>query len=139
MKRQFTMIEMVVVVVIIASLAAVATPMYFSYVKDSRISAAKLQIDMLKQAVNAYRMSTGKLPPAESGLDILVRNVNNDKSWKGPFIDGTAIPLDPWGNPYVYKVPGENADFEIISYGADGKTGGEGENADLGSTGTAQP
>ena len=90
--RSFTMIEMVVVIVIIATLAAVATPMYFNYVKSSRISAAKMQIGIFEQCIFDYRVHMRKLP---SSLEVLVKNSSGSKRWKGPYLKGGVIPKDP--------------------------------------------
>ncbi len=130
MKNQpFTMIEMVVVIVIIATLAAVATPMYFNYVKSSRVSAARMQIGIFEQCIFNYRLDLKKLPVE---LEELVVNRDANRRWKGPYLKGGAIPLDPWGNDYLYRKPGEHGEFDLLSYGADGQPGGEDENADIG-------
>ncbi len=131
----FTVIEMITVIVIIALLAAIVTPAYYNYVKKARINAAKAQIKMLEQAVFDFRLDTGKLPDASSGLEELNRNVSGNEKWDGPYLK-QAVPKDPWGNDYIYKCPGENTDFEIISYGSDGQPGGEKEKADISSAGT---
>ena len=131
----FTMIEMVVVIVFLATLAAVATPMYFNHVKNSRKSAAKLQIDMFEQAIFNYRLDVKKLPVS---LEDLVKNNSNVKKWKGPYLKGGIIPKDPWGNDYIYKKPGTHGEFDLISYGADGTEGGEDENADIGNWNTEE-
>ena len=131
-KKWFTMIEMVVVIVIIATLAAGATPLYFEYVKKSQVSAAKLQIGLIEQAIFNFRLDTGKLPDQSRGLENLITNLGNHKKWKGPYLKGGAIPPDPWGNEYVYKKPGDHGEFDLISYGADGQPGGSGEDADIG-------
>ncbi len=133
MKRHFTMIEMVVVVLLIALLAAVATPMYFSYLKDARVTAAQTQIELLSQAVMDYSIRMGSIPPQDPGLVLLVSNPTDNKRWR-PFLKGGVVPPDPWGNAYIYRVlPG--GEYEIISYGEDGKPGGEGYAADLSSAG----
>ena len=90
---------------------------------------------MLEQAVFDFRLDTGKLPDAASGLEELNRNVSGNDKWDGPYLK-QAVPKDPWGNDYIYKCPGENTEFEIISYGSDGQAGGEKENADISSAGT---
>ena len=133
--RYFTMLEMVVVIVIMAALAAIATPMYFSHVKNSRISAAKAQIAMFEQAIFSFRLDTKKL--LES-LEELVQNTRSLKRWKGPYLKGGVIPLDPWDNAYIYKKPGEHGEFDLISYGADGQPGGEDEDADIGNWNSAE-
>lgn len=125
----FTMIEMVVVVVIIATLAAIATPLYFNYVKSSRVGAAKMQIGMIEQGMFNYRVDMKKMPEK---LEDLIKNSRSDKRWKGPYLKGGAIPKDPWGNDYIFKKPGDHGEFDIISYGADGQPGGDDENADVG-------
>lgn len=108
----FTMIEMVVVIVIIATLAAVATPMYFNYVKSSRAGAAKMQIGIFEQCIFDYRVHMKKLP---ASLEDLVKNNSGSKRWKGPYLKGGVIPQDPWGNDYIYKKPGDHGEFDIIS------------------------
>lgn len=128
-KKQFTLIEMVVVIVIIAVLAGIATPIYFNHVKTARTNAAKMQVEILDQAVTTYRIDMKKLPDS---LEDLVKNSTGSKKWKGPYIKGGVIPLDPWDNEYVFKKPGEHGDFDIFSYGSDGSEGGEDEAADVG-------
>ncbi len=128
-RKNFTLIEMVVVIVIIAILAGIATPLYFNHVKTARINAAKMQIEIFDQAVTTYRIDMKKMPDS---LEDLVKNPSGGKKWKGPYIKGGLIPLDPWDNDYVFKKPGDHGDFDIISYGADGMPGGEDENADIG-------
>ena len=128
-RRMFTLVEMVVVIVIIATLAAVATPMYFNYVKSSRAGAAKMQIGSFEQCIFDYRVHMKTLP---ASLEDLVKNNSGSKRWKGPYLKGGVIPQDPWGNDYVYKKPGDHGEFDIISYGADGQPGGEDEDADIG-------
>lgn len=129
MKRHFTMIEMVVVVLLIALLSAIAMPMYFSYLKDARVTAAQTQIEMLEQAILDYSMRMGSIPAQDGGLELLVTNPANDKRWR-PFLKGGVVPLDPWGNKYVYQIL-PDGEFELISYGEDGKVGGEGYAADI--------
>ena len=127
----FTMIEMVVVVLLIALLAAIATPMYFNYLKDARITTARTQIDLLSQAVLDYSIKMGSVPPQDPGLILLISNPSNDPRWR-PFLKGNSIPKDPWGRDYVYRVL-DDGNYEILSYGEDGKAGGEGDAADLSS------
>lgn len=128
-RKCFTMIEMVVVIVIIATLAAIATPLYFNHVKSSRVSAAKMQIGIFEQCIFNYRVDLKKLPDS---LDDLVKNNSSGKRWKGPYLKGGVIPKDPWGNDYLYKKPGEHGEFDLMSHGADRQPGGEDEDADIG-------
>ena len=132
-RHQFTLIEVVIVIVILVTLASIATPMYMNYVRQSKIGAAKSQVKLLVDAINGYKLENGNYPEGENGLQALVENVEDKETWQGPYLQGS-LPKDPWGNDYVYNCPGEeNRPFEIISYGADGEPGGEGENADINS------
>jgi general secretion pathway protein G len=126
----FTLIELLVVVVIIGLLAGFVAPRYFSQVGKSEVSVAKAQIDALEKALDTYRLDTGHYPSTELGLNALVQKPASEPKWSGPYLRKD-IPLDPWGKPYVYKVPGEKGDFDLLSYGKDGQPGGSGENADL--------
>ncbi len=129
-KRFFTLTELVVVIVILAILASVATPIYFRYVADARVSKAKTQIKMLDQALEMFKIDTGKYPETSDGLRALMENIHQEDKWKGPYLK-PAVPKDPWGNDYVYVSPGEHGDYDLSSYGADGQPGGEGENGDI--------
>ena len=128
--RGFTLIELLVVVVIIGLLAGFVAPRYFSQVGKSEVSVAKAQIDALEKALDTYRLDTGHYPSSELGLVALVQKPPSEPKWSGPYLRKD-VPLDPWGRPYVYKVPGEKGDFDLLSYGKDGQPGGTGENADL--------
>ena len=131
-RHSFTLIEVVIVIVILVTLASIATPMYMNYVKNANIGAAKSQIKLLVDAVNGYKLAYKNSPEGENGLQALVENIEDKENWQ-PSLQGS-LPKDPWGNDYIYKCPGEeNRPFEIISYGADGEPGGEDENADINS------
>ena len=129
-KRGFTLIELLVVVLIIGILAGFVAPRYFSQVGKSEINVARAQLDALAKALDQYRIDTGHYPSAELGLEALVTRPTNEPKWNGPYLR-KAVPLDPWGKPYVYRIPGEKADFDLISLGKDGQPGGSGENADI--------
>lgn len=126
-RRGFTLVEIMVVVVILVMLASIATPLVMRHLKTSRIATAKTQIAMLTQALNDYKLDTGDYPEE---LDALIENVENDSKWDGPYIT-PAVPLDPWGNDYVYVKPGDYGEFDLLSYGKDGRSGGEDEDADI--------
>jgi general secretion pathway protein G len=128
--RGFTLIELLVVVVIIGLLAGFVAPRYFSQVGKSEVSVAKAQIDALEKALDTYRLDIGHYPSSELGLAALVQKPAAEPKWSGPYLRKD-VPLDPWGKPYLYKVPGEKGDFDLLSYGKDGQPGGSGENADL--------
>ncbi len=129
-RHSFTLIEIVVVIVILVTLASVATPLYLNYVKRANIGAAKTQMKLLEDALTGYRLDIGSYPDGNAGLQALVENQDNNEKWNGPYIK-PAVPKDPWGNAYVYTCPGEHGDYDLTSYGADGQPGGEGDNADI--------
>jgi general secretion pathway protein G len=126
----FTLLELLVVIVIIGLLAGYVAPQYFGQVGKSEITTAKAQIDALEKALDQYRLDTGRYPSAETGLNALVQRPPNEPKWNGPYLK-KAVPLDPWGKPYIYKNPGERGDFDLISYGKDGQPGGAGEGIDI--------
>ena len=127
-RMPFTLIEVVVVIVILVTLAGIATPVYMNYVKQGRIGTAKMQLKLLAQELDNYKIRVGQYPSELRGL---VENLDGHEKWDGPYMK--KIPLDPWGNEYVYVVPGEhNTDtYDLSSLGADGQTDGDGENADI--------
>jgi general secretion pathway protein G len=126
----FTLLELLVVVVIIGLLAGFVAPRYFGQVGKSEVNVAKAQLDALEKALDQYRLDTGRYPSAELGLKALVERPPTESKWNGPYLR-KAIPLDPWGKPYLYRIPGEKSEFDLISYGKDGQPGGSGENADI--------
>jgi len=129
-RKGFTLLELLVVIVIIGLLAGYVAPRYFSQVGKSEIQVAKAQIESLEKALDQFRLDTRRYPTAEEGLEVLVSRPANVQGWSGPYLK-KAVPNDPWGRPYVYRVPGEKHEFEIASYGRDGKAGGSGEDADI--------
>jgi general secretion pathway protein G len=130
--RGFTLLELLVVMVIIGLLAGFVAPRYFAQVGKSQVKAARAQIDALDKALDQYRIDVGHLPTTEQGLAALNTAPQGEQNWAGPYLK-KEVPPDPWGNPYVYVEPGtHNNDFDLMSYGKDGRPGGTGENADLG-------
>ncbi|MBE6369866.1 MAG: type II secretion system protein GspG [Lentisphaerae bacterium] len=129
-RRNFTLTELMVVIVILVMLASFAAPMVFKHIKNARISTAKTQLKLLEQALNDYKLDTGKYPDGDEGLQALMENVSDNEKWDGPYIK-PAVPKDPWGNDYNYVCPGEHGEYDLYSFGADGAEGGEGENADI--------
>lgn len=128
--KGFTLLELLVVMVIIGLLVGYVGPRYFSQIGKSEIKAARAQIDGFEKALEQYRIDTGKFPSNEQGLNALVVRPAGEPRWQGPYLK-KAPPPDPWGNSYVYRTPGANGDFEILSLGKDGAPGGEGEAADI--------
>ena len=129
--KGFTLLELLVVIVIIGLLAGYVAPRYFSQVGKSEIQVAKAQVESLEKALDQYRLDMRRYPSAEEGLAALVAKPANAPAWSGPYLK-KALPVDPWGRPYVYRTPGQKGEFEVISYGRDGKPGGTGEDADIG-------
>ena len=128
--RGFTLLELLVVVAIIGLLVGYVAPRYFGQIGKSEVATAKAQIDALDKALDQYRLDTGRYPGTDLGLNALVQRPQDEPKWNGPYLK-KAVPLDPWGKPYLYRAPGEKADFDIVSLGKDGQPGGTGENADL--------
>ena len=131
----FTLIEMLVVLVIIGLLAGLVGPKLFGKVDASKVQTAQTQVKMLKGALESMRLDLGRFPTTEEGLALLNAAPKDDKTrsrWRGPYLDDD-VPMDPWGTSYQYSVPGSNGQpFALYSFGADGKPGGEGTDADVG-------
>ncbi len=126
----FTLLELLVVIVIIGLLAGYVAPRYFSQVGKSEVKVAQAQIDAFGKALDQYRLDTGHYPSTEQGLAALTVRPSNEAKWDGPYLKKTA-PDDPWGKPYIYRIPGEHGEYDLYSYGKDGQPGGSGENADI--------
>jgi general secretion pathway protein G len=126
----FTLLELLVVMVIIGLLSGYVGPKYFSQIGKSEIKTARAQADALGKALDQFRLDTGHYPGTDSGLDALVARPVNEPGWDGPYLT-KGLPPDPWGNPYLYKYPGEHGEYDLVSYGNDGKPGGEGAAADI--------
>ena len=119
-QRGFTLLELLVVIVIIGLLAGYVAPRYFSQVGKSEIQVARAQIDAFDKALDQYRLDKRRYPTSEEGLEAIRPYLRKE------------LPADPWGRPYVYRTPGQKGEFEIVSYGRDGKAGGSGDDADIG-------
>lgn len=128
----FTLTELLIVLVIVGLLAALVGPTLYQRINPAKQSVARAQIENFMTALDSYFLDNGNFPAPQQGLNALRTRPESAAKWNGPYLK-KEIPADPWGNPYVYRSPGRNGGYEIISYGADGKEGGEGEHADINS------
>ena len=126
--RGFTLVELLVVLAILALLAGIVGPKVLGQLGGAKSKTAAVQIADLEKTLELFKLDVGRYPTAEEGLDALVKKPANAAAWSGPYLKG-GVPLDPWSHPYVYK-PGPGGTVDIMSLGADGTAGGEGENAD---------
>jgi len=128
----FTMMELLIVLVIVGLLAALVGPSLYKRVNPAKASVAKAQIQNFSGALDAYFVDVGDFPSDAEGLAALRVKPAGAEGWQGPYLK-KEVPLDPWSRPYVYKSPGRNGGYEIVSHGKDGAQGGEGDNADINS------
>lgn len=134
-QQGFTLLELLVVLVIIGLLGSLVGPKLFGKADAAKIQTAQTQTKMFKGALETMRLDIGRFPTPAEGLALLNEQPKDERiasRWKGPYLD-EQLPVDPWGNPYQYGVPGANGQpVAIYSFGADGKRGGEGNDADIG-------
>ena len=131
--RGFTLIELLIVMVILGLLASLVGPRLFGQLDASKVKAARTQIEMVGAALDTYRLDMSRYPSTQEGLAALSEkpaDAADAAKWRGPYLK-KRVDKDPWGNSYVYKAPGEKADYELSSLGADGKEGGSGDAADI--------
>lgn len=126
----FTLLELLVVLVILGLLVGYVAPRYFGQIGKSETKVARAQLDSLEKALDTYRLDLGHYPTTEQGLAVLMTAPGNEPKWQGPYLK-KAVPNDPWGRPYLYKAPGEHGEYDLLSYGKDGKQGGTAEDADV--------
>jgi general secretion pathway protein G len=131
-QKGFTLIELLVVLVILGLIVAFAAPQVIKYVGGAKSDAAKIQVERLSSVLDLYRLEVGRYPTQEEGLNALIEKPGDAETWNGPYIKKADSLNDPWGRPYVYRVPGERGDFDLYSLGSDGQEGGEGEAKDVG-------
>ena len=135
-QKGFSLIELMVVIVILGLLATFLLPKIMNRPDEARVTKAITDIRTMESALKMYKLDNGIYPTTDQGLSALIKKPTLEpipKNWKkGGYIDSSDVPVDPWGNPYIYRSPGEGErDYEIISYGSDGKEGGEGTASDI--------
>ena len=126
----FTLIELLVVLAILTMLAGLVGPRVLGMLGGAKSKTAAVQISEIEKALEVYKLDVGRFPTSEEGLDALVKKPGSANGWNGPYVKG-GVPTDPWSHPYRYAYPGANGGIDIVSLGADGAPGGDGENADI--------
>ena len=129
--RGFTLIELLVVLVVLGLLAGLVGPQVMKHLGESKVKTAKLQIEEIAVALDMFRIDVDRYPTTEENLAALVQRPGDVEAWNGPYLRKTVVPKDPWGRDYLYRQPGQNAEFDVYSFGADQREGGDGENSDI--------
>jgi general secretion pathway protein G len=123
----FTLVELLLVLVILGTLAAIVLPKFAGRTEQARITAARTQLATFATALDAFEVDNGYYPKGSDGLKDLIIQPRDAPNWKGPYLRATEIPLDPWGNPYIYECPGRHnpSGYDLMSMGPDGRAGTE--------------
>ena len=133
-ERGMTLIEILVVLVLIGIVMGIVGGNFLGKGEKAKGDAAKIEINQIGQTLDLYKLEIGRYPTTQEGLQALITAPPGVANWNGPYWKKSTLPKDPWGNEYKYTSPGQTAPYEILSYGADGKEGGEGPNKDISST-----
>ena len=128
----FTLIELMVVLLILAMLTTIAAPRVTKYLGKAKSQTAQVQVEALSAAVDAFIIDVGRAPTNAEGLQGLLSAPASAANWDGPYIKKAASLVDAWGQPYRYRYPGQHAEYDIYTLGADDKEGGEGDASDIG-------
>lgn len=128
----FTLLEMLVVLAIMGLLAAIIAPQVLKYLGSSRSQTAKVQVQNVVAALELYRLDVGRYPSQEEGLPAVVAAPATAAGWNGPYLQKSAALNDPWGAPYLYRIPGKHGEIDVYTLGSDKAEGGTGEAADVG-------
>jgi general secretion pathway protein G len=129
-----TLIEILVVLVLIGIVLGIVGGNFIGRGEKAKADAAKIEIGQIGQSLDLFKLEVGRYPSSQEGLQALVSAPAGVANWNGPYWKKTTLPKDPWGNEYKYSSPGQSGAYDILSYGADGKEGGEGANKDISST-----
>jgi general secretion pathway protein G len=127
----FTLVEMLVVITIIGMIMALVGPRVLNYLSESKVKAARIQIQSFSNALDLFYLDAGRYPTSSEGLTALVQPTAGVGAWNGPYLKGGSVPNDPWGTAYVYRSPGQHGPYDVISYGSDRQEGGTGLAADI--------
>jgi general secretion pathway protein G len=127
----FTLIELLVVLMILGLLASVAGPRVLKYLGSAKSDTAALQIEEFGAGLDLFHLEVGRYPTTDEGLRALSEQPSGLRGWNGPYLKKKQIPMDPWGNDYRYRYPGDNGSYDLYSLGRDDSEGGDGEDADV--------
>jgi general secretion pathway protein G len=131
-ERGYTLVEILVVITIIGLLMSLVGPRVLSYLTESKVKAARIQIQSFTSALDLFYLDAGRYPTSAEGLSVLVMRPGAGIAiWNGPYLKGAIVPNDPWGKPYVYRSPGEHGAYDLVSLGSDSQEGGTGTAADI--------
>lgn len=130
-RRGFTLIELLVVLAILGLMAGIVGPQVIQYLGQSKTKTARLQIEEFGSALDLFRLDVGHYPSSSEGLQALVEAPPGAGKWHGPYLKKKLLPIDPWGNPYQYRFPGEHGPYDLYTLGADNQSGGADENQDV--------
>ena len=130
-QQGFTLVEMLVVITIIGLIMGLIGPRVLNYLSESKVKAAKIQLQSFASALDLFYLDAGRFPSAAEGLAALVQRTPGVAAWNGPYLKGGTVPSDPWSHAYLYRAPGDHGPYDIVSYGSDGQEGGSGVAADI--------
>lgn len=125
----FTLVEILVVITIIGLIMGLVGPRVLTYLGQSKAKTATIQIESFASSLDLYFLDNGRYPTTNEGLTALVKRPSGASAWNGPYLKGAVVPPDPWGNPYLYRSPGQHGPYDIMSKGPSGQEGGTGDRA----------
>ncbi len=129
--RGMTLIEILVVLVLIGVVMGIVGGNFIQRGEKAKRDAARIEIGQIGQTLDLFKLEVGRYPTSQEGLQALIAQPSGVNNWNGPYWKKSTVPKDPWGNDYLYAFPGQHGAYDIVSYGADGKEGGEGADKDI--------